>query len=101
MINVELIGIWPDQVWRQQYQVAVGTTAAQLLAQSQVGTWLKMQQIQPSAVGVYGHKIEPAEYMLADGDRVEVYRPLTRDPKDVRRVRADRHPVGRRRPNRS
>jgi putative ubiquitin-RnfH superfamily antitoxin RatB of RatAB toxin-antitoxin module len=29
-----------------------------------------------------------------------LYRPLTRDPKDVRRQRADRHPVGRRRSRR-
>lgn len=34
-------------------------------------------------VGVYG-KIVPLETRLADGDRVEVYRALTADPKTLR-----------------
>ena len=32
---------------------------------------------------------EPATYLLQDRDRVEIYRPLIADPKEVRRRRAD------------
>jgi putative ubiquitin-RnfH superfamily antitoxin RatB of RatAB toxin-antitoxin module len=42
-----------------------------------------------SAVGVFGKRVTP-ETRLADGDRVEIYRPLAIDPKEARRRRAKR-----------
>ena len=33
---------------------------------------------------MYADKIEP-DYLLEQGDRVEIYRPLLADPKEVRR----------------
>ena len=38
-------------------------------------------------LGIYG-KVVAADAPLADGDRVEVYRPLAQDPKEARRRRA-------------
>lgn len=38
--------------------------------------------------GVYG-KICRVDTVLRDGDRVEIYRPLIADPKEVRRKRAE------------
>ncbi len=38
-------------------------------------------------VGVYSRLREPTD-PLHDGDRVEIYRPLTLDPKEARRIRA-------------
>lgn len=38
-------------------------------------------------VGIWGRACTLAQ-RLADGDRVEIYRPLTVDPKEARRVRA-------------
>ena len=40
-----------------------------------------------AAVGIFGRRVE-LETKLADGDRVEVYRPLAVDPKEARRRRA-------------
>ena len=40
-------------------------------------------------LGIYGQEVPP-EHRLADGDRVEVYRPLAIDPKEARRRRAAR-----------
>ena len=40
-----------------------------------------------SAVGVFGKRVRP-DTPLADGDRVEIYRPLALDPKERRRLRA-------------
>jgi putative ubiquitin-RnfH superfamily antitoxin RatB of RatAB toxin-antitoxin module len=40
-----------------------------------------------SAVGVFGKRVPP-DTPLADGDRVEIYRPLLLDPKERRRQRA-------------
>jgi putative ubiquitin-RnfH superfamily antitoxin RatB of RatAB toxin-antitoxin module len=41
------------------------------------------------AVGVYGVRVA-LDTRLSNGDRVEIYRPLQADPKDLRRRRAIR-----------
>jgi len=38
-------------------------------------------------IGIWGRACAP-EAVLADGDRVEIYRPLTMDPNEARRLRA-------------
>ncbi len=38
-------------------------------------------------VGIYGRRVALTE-TVRDGDRVEIYRPLTADPKEARRRRA-------------
>jgi len=43
----------------------------------------------PRRVGVWG-RLRPLEAALADGDRVEVYRPLQVEPMEARRARARR-----------
>lgn len=40
-------------------------------------------------IGVFGKAVAD-DYELNDGDRVEIYRPLLADPKEVRRERAAR-----------
>ena len=40
-------------------------------------------------VGIFGRKVS-IDTRLADGDRVEIYRPLAMDPKEARRKRARR-----------
>jgi putative ubiquitin-RnfH superfamily antitoxin RatB of RatAB toxin-antitoxin module len=47
------------------------------------------------AVGIFGRRVA-ADAPLADGDRVEIYRPLVLDPKERRRQRA-RKPQAKRR----
>ena len=41
------------------------------------------------AVGVFGRRVA-LDALLAEGDRVEIYRPLAADPKEARRQRARR-----------
>lgn len=40
--------------------------------------------------GVWG-RVQALDAALRDGDRVEIYRPLTVDPKEARRLRYKRH----------
>lgn len=42
-------------------------------------------------VGIYGKRVS-VDTPVADGDRVEIYRPLVLDPKERRRLRAARKP---------
>jgi len=41
----------------------------------------------PHGAGIYGRRV-PLDTQLADGDRVEILRPLAADPKEARRRRA-------------
>jgi putative ubiquitin-RnfH superfamily antitoxin RatB of RatAB toxin-antitoxin module len=48
--------------------------------------WLDLSELK---VGIFGRPVTPVT-VLADGDRVEIYRPLIADPKEARRHRAVR-----------
>ena len=70
--------------------------AYRLGAQATVGDALRLAAGDPafagidvvgSAVGIFG-RVTAAGQVLADGDRVEIYRPLAADPKSARRARA-------------
>ena len=43
--------------------------------------------LQKATFGVFSLP-RPLDYVLRDGDRVEIYRPLIADPKEMRRQRA-------------
>lgn len=42
----------------------------------------------PLDVGIFGERVLNDQQVLVVGDRVEIYRPLTINPKDIRRNRA-------------
>ncbi|MEB3768044.1 RnfH family protein [Acinetobacter sp. MD2] len=82
---------------QQQFHLKVafqtGMTAADAIAQS--GLSQQTQLPEPLSLGIWGVKIESAEQVLNVGDRVEIYLPLIINPKDIRRNRAEKNPVGR------
>jgi uncharacterized protein len=45
------------------------------------------QAVGAGRVGIYGRVVPPGT-IVRDGDRVEIYRPLVADPKELRRARA-------------
>ncbi|MFJ1298876.1 RnfH family protein [Pseudomonadota bacterium AL_CKDN230030165-1A_HGKHYDSX7] len=76
-------------VWSRTLSLPAGATLARALAES--GFAQAFPAVDPLAhgVGVLGQLRGP-ETVLADGDRVEVYRALSFDPKESRR-RRDAH----------
>lgn len=95
MISISLVYITPQTQTLLQRQVAKDTTLSQAVLESGILAENKLSW--PLPVGIFSQRIEsPDTYRLQAGDRIELYRALTRDPKDVRRQRAERHPVGRR-----
>lgn len=96
MIEVGLVYLTPQLQTVLQLRVVKGSTLTDVVRDS--GVLVQHQLCWPLPVGVFGQRVElPDLYQVQAGDRIELYRPLTRDPKDVRRQRAARHPVGRRR----
>ncbi|NHB58827.1 RnfH family protein [Acinetobacter shaoyimingii] len=92
-----------NQIWvayaaqDQQFHIALdfydGMTVADAIEQS--GLKRKVQLPEPLHVGIFGTKVESLNHVLEAGDRVEIYRALLINPKDIRRNRAKANPVGR------
>lgn len=84
---VEVAYALPDTQTLLTLTVAEGTTVRQAIERS--GLLRKHPEIDlgVNRVGVFGHLAE-LEQVLRPRDRVEVYRPLIADPKEVRRQRA-------------
>ena len=69
--------------WPQRAEIS----KLELPAGSRVRDALRAACVEADAVGVFGRRVAP-DARLADGDRVEIYRPLGLDPKERRRRRA-------------
>ena len=78
-----------------QFHIAVdfveGMTAEQAILASQLAKHTQLPE--PLQIGIFGQKVD-LNYVLQFGDRVEIYRALTINPKDIRRKRAAQNPVG-------
>ena len=81
----------------QQFHLAVpfraGRTALEAIQQSGIAEQVQLPE--PLSLGIFGVRLQDHQQLLAAGDRVEIYRPLTINPKDIRRKRAAKNPVGR------
>jgi uncharacterized protein len=86
-IAVEVVCATAERQLLRRLSLPAGSTVIQAVEQS--GILLSMPEIDfdPSRLGIFSRRVEPDE-VLHDGDRVEIYRPLTLDPKDARRRRA-------------
>ena len=67
--------------------VPSGCTVAEAIALSGISERCAELASATAAIGIYG-KVVPADTVLCDGDRIEIYRSLIADPKQVRRRRA-------------
>lgn len=86
-IRVEVVLAMPDSQELVTLDVAGGSTVGEAIAQSGLPEMFEGFELNPDMVGVFGQKVS-LDQMLQDGDRVELYRPLIADPKEVRRQRA-------------
>jgi len=87
LISVEVVLAMPDRQELVSLEVEQGTTLAEAISLS--GVAKKFEGFEPDLdrVGIFGQKTSP-DQVLREGDRVEIYRPLLADPKEVRRRRA-------------
>lgn len=95
-MRVEVVYAVVGRVWRERVEVEEGATVATALsrAQAAMAAWPgDAKRIERFAV--FGREVT-TDSPLRDGDRLELLRPLTRDPKDTRRLRAEQNPLRRR-----
>ncbi len=70
-------------------EIDPGTTAHDAVRMSGIDRYFPEIDPDNCDLGVFGKAIT-ADYELQNGDRIEIYRPLIADPKQVRRQRAAR-----------
>lgn len=84
-IRIEVVYAEPERQPLLSLSVPAGTTAIEAVRLS--GLLESFPYLDPGGsnrLGVFGKLCKP-EQELRDGDRVEIYRPLKADPKEVRR----------------
>lgn len=70
-------------------QVPSAATVREVLQHSGVGKAFPELNLADCPVGIFGKVIaDPDSRLVLAGDRIEIYRPLLADPKEVRRLRA-------------
>ena len=87
MLSIEVAFAQPEQQWLYALQVPAGTTAREAVALSELPAQLPEINWTQVPLGIFGQAVAD-DYCLVAGDRVEIYRPLIRDPKEARRLRA-------------
>ena len=87
-INIEAVYALPDEQTLFKQSVPEGVTVAEAI--KLCGILKKYPEIDLAAnkLGIFG-KLAKADTVLRDKDRIEIYRPLIADPKEVRRKRAE------------
>jgi hypothetical protein len=86
-ILVEVAYAKPDVQVLIPLYVDKGTTLEQAIAQSGVLEDFPEIDLNKNKVGIFG-KVAKKDVELREKDRVEIYRPLIADPKEVRKQRA-------------
>ena len=79
-LRIEVVHARPDRADVVEIRLPDGATVRDALLAAGMSA---------EKVGIFGKLVKP-ETRLADGDRIEIYRPLTLDPKEARRRRARR-----------
>ncbi len=86
-INVEVAYALPEKQIIRAVNVDAGTTLGAAIVQSGIMMDFPELELEDAKVGIFG-KATVMTTVLSDGDRVEIYRALIADPKEVRRKRA-------------
>jgi len=87
VFQVEVAYARPDEQAIISLEVKEGTTVGEAVARSGIADRFPEVDLDRNKVGIFGRLVDPRT-PLRPQDRVEIYRPLTVDPKESRRRRA-------------
>jgi putative ubiquitin-RnfH superfamily antitoxin RatB of RatAB toxin-antitoxin module len=89
LLSVKVVFALPEKQHVKSLTLRFGATVQDAIDKSAITDEIEGLTIDPKMVGIFGTKV-PLTQVLQQGDRVEIYRPLIADPKEVRRERAIR-----------
>lgn len=90
-IRVEVVYALPETQQVVVVDLPTGGSLRHALERSRLLEALTPEECAQLSFGIFGEMTAP-DALLADGDRVEIYRPLREDPKLIRRRRAALRP---------
>lgn len=86
-IGIEVVFALPRRQELIRLAMDRGATVADAIEQSGLQRKFPDVPFADLQAGIWGRAV-PRQHVLGDGDRVELYRPLERDPRDARRILA-------------
>ncbi|OOF68260.1 RnfH family protein [Rodentibacter caecimuris] len=87
-IKIEIAYALPEHYYLKSFKVDKGTMVQTAILQSGILQQFTEIDLRENKVGVFSRLVKLTE-QLKDGDRIEIYRPLLADPKEIRRQRAE------------
>ena len=91
-IVVEVAYALPEKQYLQPVMLQPGATVEEAIRASGLLELRTDIDLTKNKVGIYSRPVK-LEDVLQDGDRVEIYRPLIADPKELRRQRAEKSAI--------
>jgi putative ubiquitin-RnfH superfamily antitoxin RatB of RatAB toxin-antitoxin module len=95
LIKVEVAYATPEKQLIVEVDVEEGTTMVDAAQKSGIEHEFEGIDISIAPMGLFGRKVaKPAQEVVREGDRIEIYRPLIIDPKQARLNRAAKSKKG-------
>ncbi|RON63930.1 RnfH family protein [Pseudomonas fluorescens] len=89
VIEIEVVYAAVDRQVLRTVSVAEGSTIRAAVLASGIGEAFSELNLADCPLGIFGKVVaDPQVRLVQAGDRIEIYRPLLADPKEVRRLRA-------------
>lgn len=85
---VEVVYAYPDKYFLKKMELSAPTTIQNVILQSGVLQKYTDIDLHDNKIGIFSRPVKLGDF-VEDGDRIEIYRPLIADPKEIRRKRAD------------
>lgn len=88
-ITVEVVYALPEKQYVRQVTLTAGSSVEEVIRASGLLELRHDIDLTQNKIGIYSRPVKLQDE-VNDGDRVEIYRPLIADPKELRRQRAER-----------
>ncbi|WP_025266967.1 RnfH family protein [Bibersteinia trehalosi] len=87
-INVEVVFAYPEKFFLKKLVLEQAVSVQNVILQSGVLEKYTEIDLRENKVGIFSRTVKLTD-LVEDGDRIEIYRPLIADPKEMRRKRAE------------
>ncbi|KAB8305573.1 RnfH family protein [Rouxiella chamberiensis] len=88
-IRVEVVYALPERQYLRTVKLEEGSNVEQAVIASGLLELRQDIDFKNNKLGIYSRPVKLVD-TVSDGDRIEIYRPLIADPKELRRIRAER-----------
>jgi uncharacterized protein len=89
LLDIQVVYALPSNILVIDCNVPAGSTVAKAIHLSGLKQKVPDLRLEEGLVGIYSQKVS-LNHIVADGDRIECYRPVSADPKAVRQRRVEK-----------